>query len=377
MQHDVSIIGGGLAGLALSIQLAAQGWKVVLLEKETYPFHRVCGEYISMEAWDFLCGLSVPLPEWQLPMLRRLQVTAPGGKVLETALPLGGFGISRYKLDAALAAIARSKGVLVYEGAKVESLQQEAGMFRLGVRTADGPLTVTSKVCCGAWGKRSNLDIQWQRPFVTDKDNRISNWVGIKYHLRTQWPADLIGLHNFHDGYCGISRIEDGWNCLCYLTRASNLKGLQVAQLEATLMSRNYHLRHILENSDRKPGFPIAISQVSFQSKQQVEQGVLLLGDAAGMITPLCGNGMSMALHASKLAASEVGLFLSGSQTRYGMECAYAQKWKTLFQSRLRTGRLLQRFFGSEKGSSTMVSLMGRVPFLTRALIKKTHGRPF
>ena len=73
----VIIIGGGLAGLSLSIQLAVGGWNVLLLEKETYPFHRVCGEYISMEAWDFLCSLGVPLEQWHLPLIKRLQVTAP------------------------------------------------------------------------------------------------------------------------------------------------------------------------------------------------------------------------------------------------------------------------------------------------------------
>ncbi len=377
MQYDVSIIGGGLAGLALSIQLAAQGWKVVLFEKEAYPFHRVCGEYISMEAWDFLCSLGVPLPQWNLPRIQRLQVTAPNGKMLQTGLPLGGFGISRYKLDAALAGIARGKGVTVCEGAKVESVSRKEAGFELVVRNASGQQTIAAKVCCGAWGKRSNMDVKWRRPFITDKSTRISAWVGIKYHVRTNWPEDLIGLHNFKDGYCGISKIEDDWYCLCYLTRAANLKGIPVPELEGGLMSRNAALRHILQNSELKPGFPLSISQVSFQPKTKVENGVLLLGDAAGMIAPLCGNGMSMALHASKVAAAEVQCFLSGTQLRIKMEQAYEQKWQTLFSSRLRMGRALQGFFGSERGSNLLVSVMRRLPVLTNALIRQTHGDPF
>jgi flavin-dependent dehydrogenase len=377
MQYDVSIIGGGLAGLALSIQLADKGWNVVLFEKERYPFHRVCGEYISMEAWNFLCSLSLPLEEWKLPRISRLQVSAPGGKILQTTLPLGGFGISRYKLDAALAQIARSKGVAVYESTKVENIVRTETGFVLDVRSAAGNQTITSKIACGAWGKRSNIDIKWQRPFITGKDTRISAWVGIKYHIRTQWPDDLIGLHNFKDGYCGISKIEDDWYCLCYLTRAANLKGMPVPELEKGLMSRNAALRHILENSERKPGFPLAISQVSFRPKTKVENGVLLLGDAAGMIAPLCGNGMSMALHASKIAAAQVDLFLSGRQDRAAMEKWYEREWEKRFESRLRTGRALQRFFGSELGSNLMVSVMSRLPALTGALIKKTHGAPF
>ena len=56
-QYDIAIAGGGLAGLSLAIQSAYAGFNVLLLEKEEYPFHKVCGEYISFESWDFLESL--------------------------------------------------------------------------------------------------------------------------------------------------------------------------------------------------------------------------------------------------------------------------------------------------------------------------------
>ena len=117
--YDSAIIGGGLAGLGLSIQLAKKGYKVILFEKETYPFHKVCGEYISMESWPFLQSLGVPLPDMQLPLIKKLIVTAPDGNLLQEDLPLGGFGISRYTLDALLKDIAIKHGVTVKENCKV------------------------------------------------------------------------------------------------------------------------------------------------------------------------------------------------------------------------------------------------------------------
>ena len=66
--YDVAIAGGGLAGLALSIQLAKAGYAVIVLEKERYPFHKVCGEYISLESWNFLEELGLPLSDWGLPV---------------------------------------------------------------------------------------------------------------------------------------------------------------------------------------------------------------------------------------------------------------------------------------------------------------------
>ena len=97
--YDAAIIGGGLAGLALSIQLSKKGYRVILFEKEQYPFHKVCGEYISMESWDFIESLGLPLSSFHLPIIKKLIVTSPNGNELKTDLPLGGFGISRYFLD--------------------------------------------------------------------------------------------------------------------------------------------------------------------------------------------------------------------------------------------------------------------------------------
>src|SRR4030095_5954322 len=121
--YDVVIAGGGLAGLALSIQCAQAGYKTILFEKERYPFHKVCGEYISFESWNFLEELGVPLSQMNLPIIRRLLVTAPNGKELEQNLPLGGFGISRYRIDAILAEIARQHGVELIEGTKVDDIK--------------------------------------------------------------------------------------------------------------------------------------------------------------------------------------------------------------------------------------------------------------
>src|ERR1700750_446620 len=128
--YDVIVAGGGLAGLALSIQLARAGYSVALREKVTYPYHKVCGEYISLESWNFLEDLGLPLSDWNLPIIRRLLLSAPNGQSLEHELPLGGFGISRYKIDAALANIARSAGVDLYESVKVTDIVFEKSQFR-------------------------------------------------------------------------------------------------------------------------------------------------------------------------------------------------------------------------------------------------------
>lgn len=376
--YDTAIIGGGIAGLSLSIQLAHRGHSVVLLEKEKYPFHKVCGEYISMESWDHLLSLGVPLPELELPVINQLLLTSPGGNSFHTKLPLGGFGISRYLLDQLLANLAREAGVHVLEEAKVEDVLK-TDTYEIIYTTNEGKRSVSARLVCGSYGKRSNLDLKWRRPFVQSKPSAINNYVGIKYHIQTDWDESVIGLHNFLNGYCGISKVEGNKYCLCYLTTSQNLKnsGNSIEALEEGILMRNKHLKAILLNCEKDPHFPVTISQISFDKKSQIVNEILLIGDSAGMITPLCGNGMSMALYGSKLAAGLADLYLNNELSHSQLMQQYQQKWLKQFSSRLRTGRILQRFFGAEELSNIFVQTFKIFPFLAQPLIRQTHGEPF
>jgi flavin-dependent dehydrogenase len=374
-RYDVAIIGGGLAGLSLAIQSASAGYATVLFEKEKYPFHKVCGEYISLESWDFLEDLGVPLSQMNLPVIRELLVSAPSGKTLEQQLPLGGFGISRYKLDAMLATIAKQRGVRVLEDTKVSDIFFENEIFQL----ATSQQNFAAKIVAGCFGKRSNLDVKWKRPFVLQKPNKLNHYIGVKYHIRIPWPEELIALHNFRNGYAGISKIENDACCFCYLTTADNLEasGHSVPEMEKNILSQNPHIKDLLERAEILYSSLVTISQVSFAKKSQVHDHVLLLGDAAGMITPLCGNGMSMAMHAAKIAFRQIDLFMQKKIPRWQMEQDYAGQWQKQFSSRLRTGRIIQRFFGSPVLSNLLVASLDKLPRLAKKLIQSTHGQPF
>jgi flavin-dependent dehydrogenase len=373
--YDVIIAGGGLAGLALSIQLARSGYSVALLEKETYPYHKVCGEYISLESWNFLEDLGLPLSDWNLPVIRQLLVSAPDGNSITHELPLGGFGISRYKLDSVMAGIARSEGVELRESVKVTDMRFERSMFT--VQTSDGALF--SKIACATYGKRSNLDIRWRRAFTQKRSDRLNNYVGVKYHVRTDIPPDVIALHNFRDGYCGISRIEDGKCCLCYITTARNLKesGNSIPEMERMILRQNPFLEKIFSSANFIFPQPVTISQISYERRTQVEDHILFIGDAAGMIPPLAGNGMSMALHGSKIAYRCIDAFLKGQVARYELEQEYTDKWNRQFGRRLWVGRLLQAWFGSERRTNLLLYSLKPFPGLVSFLIRQTHGEPY
>ncbi len=378
MQHhhfDIVVVGGGLAGLSTSILAADAGYKVALFEKHSYPFHRVCGEYISMESHDFMRRLGFPFGVLQLPRINKLQVSDPAGRTYPFDLPLGGFGISRYLLDDLLYKIAVNKGVTVYTAAKVTDVQFSNDHHTVVATTGN----VTASIVTGSYGKRSNIDISRKRNFILQKPGKLNNYIGVKYHVRYPQPEATIALHNFYNGYCGISAIEADTCCLCYLTTAGNLEknDNSIERMQEQVLFKNPQLKKILTTATFLYDKPITISQISFEKKTQVEDHMLMTGDAAGMITPLCGNGMSMAMHSAQLAFTQMDQFLKDKITREMMELQYTNAWNKAFQQRLSTGRLVQRFFGNELSTAVFLKAMKVLPPLSRKIIRMTHGDSF
>lgn len=364
-----------MAGLALSIQCARAGYRTVLFEKDKYPFHKVCGEYISLESWNFLQDLGIPLSDMQLPLISHLMVSSPNGKYIEHPLPLGGFGISRYLLDSMLAQVAQREGVTLFQETKVMNIIFRNNGFLIFSTKGE----TEASLAAGTFGKRSNLDIKWKRGFTQLKPNKLNHFLGVKYHIRLPFPPDLIALHNFENGYCGISQVEDNQYCLCYLTRGENLRRHKndIHLMEQHILRKNPFLDRIFKEAEFLHKDPLTISRISFNRKTQVENHVLMIGDAAGMITPLCGNGMSMALHGSKLAFQEMDAFLQKKINRFEMEIQYTQQWEKHFSRRLQAGRFIQRFFGSSALSAILIGLVKPFPKFISFLIRQTHGNPF
>lgn len=163
------------------------------------------------------------------------------------------------------------------------------------------------------------------------------------------------------------------------MTKADNLKkcGNNISQLEESVLCKNQHLKKIFLNSEKCASFPLTISQINFNKKTEIENHMLMLGDSAGMITPLCGNGMSIALHTAKIASELINDFIAQKISRPEMEEQYKKSWSAHFAGRLKMGRGLQYFFGSERLTNLFVSTFNALPFLATPVIKMTHGKSF
>lgn len=369
--EQVVIIGGGLAGLTSALHLVQNGVSVTVVEKKAYPFHRVCGEYVSNEVLPYLKTLGAEIEQFSPARISKFILSSPAGKILKADLDLGGFGISRYTFDHYLYQLALQHGVKFRLHTTVQDVVFNDDKFTL---TLAGGESISAEVVLGAYGKRTSLDRQLSRSFFTSR----SPYIGVKYHLHYHQPKDQIALHNFENGYAGISAVEDDRYCFCYLTTRRNLQQHgSIPAMEQAILYQNPHLRRIFAEAEFLYDKPEVINEISFATKTCVEGHMLMCGDAAGMITPLCGNGMAMAIHSGKVAADSVISYLNNGRDRRKMEQEYTANWKKQFESRLQTGRTVQHLFGSPILSEAVVGILGQMPAAVKYIMRQTHGQPF
>lgn len=366
---DVIIIGGGLAGLTNAIHLSKFKQRVLLIEKNSYPKHKVCGEYISNEVLPYLNSLGIDPIKEGAKQISKVQVSTIKGNLIKGELPLGGFGMSRYFLDSLLLKKALFNGVQVLKDS-VDSIVFKKEVFT--VQTKDSK-SFQSKVTIGAFGKRSVLDQKMNREFIKKK----SPYLAVKIHVKGDFPENLIALHNFKGGYCGVSKVENNLINLCYITEYNSFKKHKnITDFQHQVVFKNKHLKKIFEESNPVFKKPLTISQISFETKKPVENHIIMCGDTAGMIHPLCGNGMGMAITSARLASIRILQFLNGEiKTREGLEKQYFKDWNKEFKRRLKTGHFIARLFRSQSVSQIAYSILNIIPFLLPKMIQFTHGK--
>ena len=369
-KYNVLIIGGGLAGLTAAIHLAEKGLSVCLLEKERYPHHKVCGEYVSNEIMPYLNSLGISVTEMSVP-IDTLQLSTVSGQSLEMELPLGGVGISRYALDNCLYKRAQELGVtFVFQ--VVTSIRFITNVFRC---IDKNEAEYEAEIAIGAYGKRSLIDKQLNRDFISQK----SSWLGVKCHFEyLDFPNNKVALHNFNGGYGGLSRTETGAVNFCYLASYESFKKYKsIDAFNSEVVRKNPYLEEFL--SKAKPIFdsPLTIAQISFAPKKTIENHVIMCGDAAGLIHPLCGNGMAMAIHSAKIAAESILEYFDKEECdRKRLELDYTAEWKENFSKRLATGRKLQSVLLNESLSKIAMATVAKSSWLLNKLITQTHGKP-
>ena len=370
MKVPIVILGGGLAGLTAAIHLSKLGHEITVIEKNKYPKHKVCGEYISNEVVDYFNWLGLENVIDKSHPIHNFRLEMDKSNFSEVTLPLGGFGISRYLLDDLLYKKAQSQNCHFIHEAIID-VHFEKDVFTVLLSSG---LEIEAQIVIGSFGKRSSIDVNLQRDFILKK----ADWVAVKSHYKGNFSDNLVGLYPFNGGYCGVSKIENNDLNICYIVKTNVFKKYKnISNFNANVLFENKGLKEILANSQSLFENPLTISQISFDDKKAVENHVLMIGDAAGLIHPLCGNGMAMAIHSAKIASELVDKSLKEATfSRSNLEQSYENSWHKTFKKRLNTGSLLSKLLLNSFLTKVSLKTVARFPLLFKFIIKKTHGKP-
>lgn len=297
------VIGGGVAGAAAAIWLTKQGRDVLLLEKEAAPRHKVCGEFISIEAQHYLKELGIDLMALGAVPIRQL-LLIKGSREINTRLPFLALSLSRYVLDEALLQLAISTGVELRRGTNVTSL------------VPNNPGWMISSPTC---------ELQGERVFLATGKHDLRGWprddagseshIGLKMHYilspaQQRVLAGCIEVMVFHGGYAGLVPIENGKANLCLVVRKSVFlrRGKDWGQLLRALSATIPRLKACLQDATPCWERPLAIAGIPYGYIHPAEGndqfGLFPIGDQMAVIPSFCGDGIAIALHTAFLATA-------------------------------------------------------------------------
>ena len=295
---DNLVIGGGLAGGMAALRLAGAGRDVMLVEKERTAHHKVCGEFLSPEAVEYLRHAGVdPVSLGAVP-IEHLRLSV-GSKIMEAPLPFRALSLSRCVLDAALLARAAQEGCVVRRGVAAARLARNGETW--AAEWADGTVQQARTVFL-ATGKH---DLRgWSRPAGVQCD-----LVGFKLHWKlnaaeTEALRGFMDLFLFSGGYGGLALVENDAANFCLVVRRSRLRKLGGwPEVLDGLLEENAHIGRRLAGASALWERPLAISSIPYGYMSYRNSGAWCVGDQAAVIPSFTGDGMAIALHSGALAA--------------------------------------------------------------------------
>lgn len=324
---DVVIIGAGPAGSTLAALLARRGCSVVLIDRDRFPRDKLCGEFLSYDALPIVEEFGIDLGD--APVIDRCRVIGRRHSY-EFEFPSPARGISRLLFDDLLLRHAAAAGAKTLDSCTATELS--------GTRVKTDRGDFDGRVVVGAWGRWGRFDSQLQRRFVRDRAHRN---FGFKrhYHASPSDQRNAITLYSFDRGYLGASAIEGGRTNICGLVHASRLSGHKgrwegfVDEIRSEERSlNNLFAAHEPEDADFLSSEPVI-----FRARSPVEHRIFMIGDASGIIDPLTGNGMAMAIQSATLAAPFILQALAGKRDE--AERGYQRRHAEFFAPRIAWSR--------------------------------------
>jgi flavin-dependent dehydrogenase len=363
--YDLIVIGGGPAGTAAAITAARSGASVLLLERASFPRHKVCGEFVSAESLNLLANLLDSEHKNLLSDAVRIAHARIflDGQMLRTITDPPAASIARLELDAALWISAMASGVDARQRMVVQSV---AGTGPFQVKTPDEDFE--GRALINASGRWSNLTVP------TNDGSGYPKWIGVKGHFAESSAKKSVDLYFFEGGYCGVQPVDvnggpsrGGRVNACAMVRADVATSLpEIFECHLALWERSRRWKALME--------PVSTSPLIFREPQPERAGVLMVGDAAAFVDPFVGDGVSLALRSGSLAASALIPFFQDRVTLREAARSYSEIYRERLAPVFRASSGIRRMLGlPRRVRKPVLFLLCKTPAVTRYLVKRTR----
>lgn len=326
--QQITILGGGLAGLSLGICLRQEQIPVHILEAQPYPRHRLCGEFLHGSGAQMLHRLEIPIPK-HTPKHSKVAWYDDNGSICTHHMPQSVYGLSRWQLDQLLAEkFSKLGGKISFTRISPVQLQgQEGTVFAYGRKRSKSP------------------------------------WFGIKQHMKNLPLEADLEVHLGSNGYIGLTPVEDGSINICGLFKQTQTlqKAPKKERLPLLLQQAGLdNLSRRVQQAELKPHSICGVAGLKLGTQSSsAKTNEICLGDTGFCIAPLTGNGQSMALESAVYSAP----FLSKwayKQATWGTTCQNIQQLrKQIHQKRVSMSLLLNKAILHKTGR-TLLAFAGR-----------------
>ena len=344
--RPITLIGGGLAGLALGAALARERVAVTLCEAGLLPRPRVCGEFIS--------GLK-PATISRLGLAPHLRGAADNRT---TGWHAGG----RLRWSAALPEIAPGLSRPLLEERLLHDFVSAGGELRLNTRVSP-PSGASEDLPGRIWAAGRRPDA-------------ASPWLGLKIHCRNLRVGHDLEVHLGRGGYAGAARIEDGRVNICGLFRVRpELRGSRETLLLDYLTACGLeNLAARIADSAPDPASAAAVSGLDFTHTWRDDRRVSL-GDHHAAIPPYTGHGMALSLENAAAALDPLLAYARGIMAWPDAAQAIRRAVAAQQNSRLRWARRLHPWLLHPVGQTLLLTLADTRLLPFRFFYRATHGK--
>lgn len=340
--REVIVVGAGIAGSSCALQLARQGFQTLILDREQFPRHKTCGEFLSPEAREMLDYLDVhihahaPAPSH----MSHARIILPYGGEIEAPLPGKAIGISRYHLDRLLHEQLSAAGAEMTTG-KVQNIRRLGpDRYEVTVRRGSDEVRYEAKAVIGAYGTKQPKHASSSESF---RDSTV--YVGVKSHYIGIDIPDRVELYFNGDGYVGMSPIEEGRVNVAALLPLEAVRGsgTSVPDILSAAAQGNATLATRLAQGAPIDGTQVSVAPLRISMEPQPWSDYPHVGDALMMIPPLSGDGMSIALRSALLCAHWTEAYLRGTVNGMEWQQGYTKEAELEFSGLLRKARHMQK----------------------------------